>query len=352
MRKIVLMSLCLAVAITLASCEKMETENPVTINLDGTTKLRLSMQVSPDLGIHSGEVTISKGDMVQSKPLEFDGGYSSVLFSDLQPGTWLIEVVLRDADGSVLYAGSGEAGVIAGQTTTATIVVGELLGDLEVIIELDLDEEDGLIAYYPFNSDANDESGNNHDGTVHGAALTSDRFDNPESAYDFDGDDDYIDLNDALIPQNGDFSISMWINANAELIANKPFLTQYHYPSVNRCMWYIADSGNLSFKMRIGDSTGEDFDTDIAVTQNQWHHVVFIRNGSTIEYFLDRDEMESGSYSGAILDYNTIIGARVVSGAGNHFKGSIDDVRIFNYAISAGEVDELFTVNGLTPKRR
>ena len=48
---------------------------------------------------------------------------------------------------------------------------------------------DGLVAYYPFNGNANDESGNGHHGTVIGATLTSDRDGNENSSYSFDGDD-------------------------------------------------------------------------------------------------------------------------------------------------------------------
>ena len=51
------------------------------------------------------------------------------------------------------------------------------------------DLNDGLVAYYPFNGDANDESGNGNDGTVNGATLTLDRNGVADSAFDFDGDD-------------------------------------------------------------------------------------------------------------------------------------------------------------------
>lgn len=53
----------------------------------------------------------------------------------------------------------------------------------------------GLVAYYPFNGNANDESGNGHHGTVNGATLTSDRNDVQNSSYSFDGLDDYISIN-------------------------------------------------------------------------------------------------------------------------------------------------------------
>ena len=50
----------------------------------------------------------------------------------------------------------------------------------------------GMVSYYPFNGNANDESTNNFNGTVIGASLTFDRFNQPNSAYNFDGIDDYI----------------------------------------------------------------------------------------------------------------------------------------------------------------
>ena len=54
------------------------------------------------------------------------------------------------------------------------------------------DLSDGLVAYYPFNGNADDESGNGNNGKVNGATLTTDRNGNANSAYDFDGNDDFI----------------------------------------------------------------------------------------------------------------------------------------------------------------
>lgn len=50
------------------------------------------------------------------------------------------------------------------------------------------------IANYPFNGNAQDETSNGFDGSVNGAKLTTDRFDNANSAFNFDGIDDSIDL--------------------------------------------------------------------------------------------------------------------------------------------------------------
>ncbi len=72
--------------------------------------------------------------------------------------------------------------------------------------------EMGLVAYYPFNGDAKDQSGNGNDGIVHGATLTSDRYGTPDAAYQFDGDSAYIEMARPL-PDSVSVSFSLWLTA-------------------------------------------------------------------------------------------------------------------------------------------
>jgi hypothetical protein len=57
----------------------------------------------------------------------------------------------------------------------------------------------GLVGFWPFNGNANDESGNGNNGTVNGATLTTDRFGVANRAYSFDGVDDFISINPLCI---------------------------------------------------------------------------------------------------------------------------------------------------------
>ena len=85
------------------------------------------------------------------------------------------------------------------------------------------DLSDGLVAYYPFDGNANDESGNVYHGTVNGASLTTDRNENPNSAYRFDGVNDYIETSYSPIVHQGDSSLNLWIKANT-LQSNYPYI--------------------------------------------------------------------------------------------------------------------------------
>ncbi|MFH1318040.1 MAG: hypothetical protein ABIH71_03395, partial [Candidatus Omnitrophota bacterium] len=100
---------------------------------------------------------------------------------------------------------------------------------------------DGLVAYYPFNSNANDESGNENNCTVYGPMLSIDRFGNSNSAYIFDGYDDYIEIdNSANFPITQSLSISVWIKptnpnkTNAGSIVTKYGDEQAPYPFKNQ----------------------------------------------------------------------------------------------------------------------
>ena len=70
----------------------------------------------------------------------------------------------------------------------------------------------GLVGYWPFNGNANDASGNGNNGTVNGATLTTDRFGVVNKAYNFDGINDFIDLQN--LTSNLNFSYSLWFNAS------------------------------------------------------------------------------------------------------------------------------------------
>ena len=70
----------------------------------------------------------------------------------------------------------------------------------------------GLVGWWPFNGNANDESGTGNNGTVNGASLTQDRFGNANMAYSFDGVDDYFDVG---ISQMDSFTVSIWIKDNS-----------------------------------------------------------------------------------------------------------------------------------------
>src|SRR6185312_8036339 len=70
----------------------------------------------------------------------------------------------------------------------------------------------GLMAYYPFTGNANDASGNANNPIFNNATLTQDRFGNPNSAYSFNGTDNYIRIrNSTTLNSSNQISICAWV---------------------------------------------------------------------------------------------------------------------------------------------
>ncbi|MBF0111389.1 MAG: hypothetical protein HQK74_01480, partial [Desulfamplus sp.] len=90
-----------------------------------------------------------------------------------------------------------------------------VMASLSLIVTAQADLNDGLVAYYPFNGNANDESGKGHHGTVTGATLTADRNGKANSAYSFDGVDDVIKTSSVNWDLSSKATVCAWIKASA-----------------------------------------------------------------------------------------------------------------------------------------
>jgi hypothetical protein len=212
---------------------------------------------------------------------------------------------------------------------------------------------DGLVAAYDFSGNANDNSGNGHDGDVHGAVLSFDRFGNPDSAYSFDGVDDYIDA--GAHPLSYEYaSVSLWAKTddNRDNYGLFAWNTSSNNGGIDLGVGILWAGGpenvvNGAFRddawsggsyPRIGSST--------SVADNEWHHICFVYDGDarlyvdgSLENILPRSSTLSNQnqymYFGHLV--NQAVGQY-------HFQGHIDDIYIFNRALSEDEVGQLSAV--------
>lgn len=225
--------------------------------------------------------------------------------------------------------------------------------------------QNGLVAHYPFNGNANDEIGDN-DGTVSGAQLTTDRFGNANSAYEFDGIDDYIDCGDEPEFQfSTDFSISVWVYflgepIYASIIAKRnplPIYNQYFVGFLDDPYHQdIADF--LSFFVRRDDSGGVNNDGPINAAQypltEGWHHIAVCNqlNGERFMYLNGELIGSANGPQGAVnveghpLYIGSVSGDWSLDAVPAPYEGKIDDVRLYNRCINAEEVAALYNPAG------
>ena len=202
----------------------------------------------------------------------------------------------------------------------------------------------GLAGFWPFNGNANDESGNGNNGTVNGATLTSDRNGNSNSAYSFNSiASNFIQCGNINIPQNDTMSISFWFNCNIDFGGNEVICLG----SVSNTTWGSI-IGNNYFTMNYGrgcSSTGSST-SSIPLTYNSWHHVVFISTGlnsNTSIYFdgIFISNTTNANSSGSCNAMNLYFGVDIFSGA-EYYDGKLDDIAIYNRALTQQEITDLY----------
>ena len=231
----------------------------------------------------------------------------------------------------------------------------ELLGDLiqqqysatlfdECIVLLEGEsnpppQPSGLIAHYPFNGNAEDESGNQNHGVVFGASLTEDRYGNPNSAFYFDGVDDYIEIaDDELLDLTAPFSIVTWVKTpftpNEKVIIGKG--EELPYTIGIRLDRYWFKTGNVSQSFINMSST--------TVPNDSWKLLVGTYDGSTMRFYVDGIlEAEEPLTAQLANDNNPLnIGRRPLNIGSSYVEGKIDDIRIYDNALSTQEISELY----------
>jgi hypothetical protein len=210
----------------------------------------------------------------------------------------------------------------------------------------------GLVAYYPFNGNANDASGNGNNGTVYGATLTPDRFGNPNAAYYFNGTNSYIDIpqNSVLNSLTTNFTLSAWIWQQSAKPDGYRILDKN--TAGEPAGWTLDTdgcNGNPGDGLRLQGAYVEtasacDVSGQTAYSLMQWHHVVATVSGTNGWVYLDGTLDGSGIVGN--IPVNTLdvfIGlAHPGRGSGFWFNGDIDDVRIYNVTLSSNEVAQLY----------
>ncbi|MFA4837107.1 MAG: carboxypeptidase regulatory-like domain-containing protein, partial [Dehalococcoidia bacterium] len=157
-----------------------------------------------------------------------------------------------------------------------------------------IDSSTGLVAYFPFNGNANDESGNGHNGTVNGATLAADRFGNNDSAYSFDGQDDYIVASASNLP-TGERTVSLWFYANT--VDNRPLLLGYGGSASCGTSWFmdLNTQGAQSYDM---SSHCDVYTIDYYYSEppiGNWHHFVATTDASGTKLYVDGVERATAS---------------------------------------------------------
>jgi len=200
----------------------------------------------------------------------------------------------------------------------------------------------GLMAYYALANDANDSSGNGYAGTVMGEPVYVDGPEGYGMALEFDGaGGQYVDLGTwNPSASTGQLSVLLWARWNGLSGQYQGLIAKRDLWAADDMMWQIEanrDSGALGF-FRNG-STPADGDPVLPI--GEWTHVAATFDGTTARFYFNAEMTGQGDFSfGSDPEAALVFGACQGDG-GNPFNGALDEVRLYDRALSAFEVKYL-----------
>ena len=217
----------------------------------------------------------------------------------------------------------------------------------------------GLLAYWPFDGNANDFSGNNNNGTVNGALPATDRFGNVNKCYSFNGISSHIDVpNSSTIdmPNTQDFSISFWIKTKAANNNGIP-LVKTNYGSWNGYIFFAENTnsgycntpGQLSFYVGASAQGDACADNGICSDSVNWYHIVGIHESASNQTYIYvngilQNDVGSKASSAVTNNLMNLYFGACYTGSSyvQYFNGFLDGVRFYNKFLDQNEILALY----------
>jgi hypothetical protein len=228
----------------------------------------------------------------------------------------------------------------------------------------------GLVGHWTFDGDdvsgttAKDVSGSGNNGTISGATSISGKL---GSALSFDGMSNHINVDPMLYSIDNKLTVSYWANPNNAQIRSGHIARWDENNNGDANSWAIrtsnidADEAYVFIADDYGDGGNNYFATsDLNLTNNQWAHISMVYDGqgatNADKLKLYKNGIQvNGTFTGTIPSFfghtgvGTTLGRRLTSGVGqNYYGGSLDDVRIYDRALTTGEVELLYISGQVT----
>jgi hypothetical protein len=198
----------------------------------------------------------------------------------------------------------------------------------------------GLVGWWPFNGNANDESGNGNNGIVNGAILSSDRFENPNSAYSFNGISSFIESTNINLINN--LTISCWVKPRGN---NGSLVSKSRDDIGSSGYEFIYNNSNRGLYGHVGWSgidANNIFPSPIrSLRTNIWNHCTITVDNLTARIYLDGNLIHTKNNVNRLSqNQHKILFGKSVWG-GNLFDGLLDDIRIYSRALTQSEITYL-----------
>lgn len=200
----------------------------------------------------------------------------------------------------------------------------------------------GLLSYYPFNGNGNDLSPFNNHLTNNGATPTADRFGNANAAYDFDGISSFLTRTNPSYTFNSTstFTVSFWYKRVNTASLGIPIM---HATTASGNFVWIFQLASLYMQFGTNKQGSAWIWAQSTTTTDVWTHIAMVYNAGQMTLYKDNVAAATGTFNHTAVSSTTLpllIGKGV---GGSHFYGQIDDIGIWNRALSQCEINDLYT---------
>jgi Concanavalin A-like lectin/glucanases superfamily/Secretion system C-terminal sorting domain len=207
-----------------------------------------------------------------------------------------------------------------------------------------VDLNNGLVGYFPFSGNPNDESVSNIDGTLNNATLTIGINDNPDSAYYFNGIDANINCSSDNRNILDTVTISAWFKTTS---SDLRFIVGKYDWTIDKGFYLAIKNEKVIFDGRNNGGGGTQTSSTSLINDGNWHHVMGVVHSNTWELWVDC-QLDTVAYANSPNPDLTnseplTIGNYNMGDNGDHFYflGSIDEVRVYNRLLSNDEKEIL-----------
>jgi hypothetical protein len=247
------------------------------------------------------------------------------------PGNYNVEIV---ADGA------------AGDQTQVT--VSDLSNGLQSSVTINIVEStgttQGLVAYYDFTDGSTNDDWGTHDGNNNGAEPTTDSQGNADDALAFEGYD-YVSVQPSPL-NTGAKTVSLYVKF-AENDRRQVLLTNTADSQTGDNGFQVVKTASNTLQFMVGNGSSSGYfisaQTSLEITDSEWHHVAMTFTGNSLKGYIDGvQRCSSSSTSGS--EGSSSLALRF---GGPHepintfLNGSLDEIKLFDRALSASEVEEL-----------
>ncbi|VAW29664.1 hypothetical protein MNBD_BACTEROID07-1143 [hydrothermal vent metagenome] len=259
----------------------------------------------------------------------------------------------------ITYAWKASEGQIDGAGKTITYVAPAKVADVylactvadgesavtDSILILVRNPEQGqigkLVAYYKFNNNADDITGNGHNGLVTNCTYVDDMRNNEKRAIRFNISTSKVVVpNDKSLNFQDGLTVSFWLKINrffdheSYLVSHGNWITRWKISLTNKHIRFTVNGSNGVI----------DIDSETKLDINKWYHVVSLYNGKDCLVFIDGKLEGYKPFEGQInkTTYDLVLGQSLPDQTGFNFNGIMDNLRIYNYGISYKKVNEIY----------